>query len=114
MSGPMLQSCRTCRHGWQFQRAACPACGAQDIVAAESGGGGTVWSVTTVLRAPLPELDMPGGYGIALVTLDEGPRIMCRSAPGLAIGERVQVAVEADGMPRAVPAGSELEDAGSG
>lgn len=114
MSCVMLQSCAACGQSWQFRRAACPACGSPSVGEVEAGGGGTVWSVTTVLRAPLPELDVPGGFGIALVKLDEGPRIMCRTAAGLAIGDRVQVAVEDDGMPRAVRAGSELEDAGSG
>lgn len=114
MSGPLLQSCRACGHVWQFRRACCPACATAGPEAVMAGGGGTVWSVTTVLRAPLPERDVPGGYGIALVTLDEGPRIMCRSEAGLAIGDRVRVAVEDDGMPRAVRAGSELEDAGGG
>jgi uncharacterized OB-fold protein len=67
-----------------------------------ASGGGSVWSVTQVLRAPVPELDVPGGYAIALVTLDEGPRIMCRAAEGLMIGDRVMVEVGTDGLPRAI------------
>ncbi|MGU9981667.1 Zn-ribbon domain-containing OB-fold protein [Phreatobacter sp. HK31-P] len=101
MSTPMLQSCSACGHRWQFRRAACPACAATDPQEVEAGGGGSVWSVTTVLRAPLPEFDVPGGYGIALITLDEGPRIMCRAEPGLAIGDRVRVTVGDDGLPLA-------------
>lgn len=101
MSAPMLQSCRTCGQCWQFRRAACPACAAIDPQETAAGGGGTVWSVTVVMRAPLPELDVTGGYGIAVVTLDEGPRIMCRAAQGLAIGDRVRVVVGDDGLPRA-------------
>ena len=101
MSALLLQSCRACGHSWQFRRAACPTCAAVEPLEIEAGGGGTVWSVTTVLRAPLPELDVPGGYGIALVTLDEGPRIMCRAEPGLAIGDRVRVSLGDDGLLRA-------------
>jgi uncharacterized protein len=101
MSGVAIQSCGACGRSWQFRRAACPACGSSSVAEAEAGGGGTVWSVTTVLRAPLPELDVPGGYGIALVTLDEGPRIMCRAEAGLSIGDRVRVALGEDGLPRA-------------
>jgi uncharacterized OB-fold protein len=100
MTGVMLQSCGACGRSWQFRRSACPACGSSSPSEVEAGGG-TVWSVTTVLRAPLPELDVPGGYGIALVTLDEGPRIMCRAEAGLAIGDRVRVAAGEDGLPRA-------------
>ncbi|KAF0123867.1 MAG: hypothetical protein FD152_3225 [Xanthobacteraceae bacterium] len=101
MSAPMLQSCRACGHRWQFRRAACPACATIDPQEVETGGGGTVWSVTTVLRAPLPELEVPGGYGIALVTLDDGPRVMCRAEAGLSIGDRVTVGLDGDGLPRA-------------
>ena len=101
MTRPMLQSCGACGHCWQFRRAACPACAALEPREIEAGGGGSVWSVTAVLRAPLPELDVPGGYGIALVTLDEGPRIMCRAEPGIAIGDRVWVSLGDDGLPRA-------------
>lgn len=100
MSGIALLKCRACGHHWQFSRAACPVCAAIEPGAVEAVGGGTVWSVTTVHRAPLPEWDVPGGYGIALVTLDEGPRIMCRAESGLAIGERVRVTLR-DGLPHA-------------
>ncbi|MBL8567691.1 MAG: OB-fold domain-containing protein [Phreatobacter sp.] len=100
MSGIALLKCRTCGHHWQFSRATCPACAAIDPQPAEASGSGTVWSVTTVHRAPLPEWDVPGGYGIALVTLDEGARIMCRADKGLAIGERVVVTLR-DGLPHA-------------
>ena len=101
MTGPALRSCRACGHRWQFARAACPSCAAAEVEEVRSAGLGTVWSVTTVLRAPLPELDVPGGYGIALVTLDEGPRVMCRAEAGLAIGDRVRVGLGEDGLPRA-------------
>jgi uncharacterized protein len=97
MSAIALQSCRACGRVWQFRRAMCPACAATDIAPAEAAGSGTVWSVTTVRRAPSPDLDQPGGYGIALVTLDEGVRIMTRAPRDLAIGERVTVAC-ADGL----------------
>lgn len=101
MSGLRIASCTACGHRWQFRRAACPACASQSVTEVTAGGKGTIWSVTTVLRAPLPELDVPGGYGIALVTLDEGPRIMCRAETGLAIGDRVAIGCGDDGLPRA-------------
>ncbi|WP_439574147.1 Zn-ribbon domain-containing OB-fold protein [Phreatobacter sp.] len=97
MSGLMLLACGSCGHRWQFRRIACPACGAGDPQPVEAGGGGTVWSATVVHRAPLPEWQVEGGYGIALVTLDEGPRVMCRGPVDLAIGARVRVMV-VDGL----------------
>lgn len=104
MSGPMLQCCGACGRRWQFRRGACPACGSAEVSEIAASGEGTVWSVTQVMRAPLSELDVPGGYGIALVTLVEGPRIMCRAENGLAIGERVTVTIRADGLPAATRA----------
>lgn len=98
MSGIALLACRACGHIWQFPRAMCPACAATDIEAIEAGGGGMVWSATSVHRAPTPDLDVPGGYGIALVTLDEGPRVMTRGPTDLVIGERVTVRME-NGLP---------------
>lgn len=104
MSGLVLQSCGACGRRWQFRRGACPACGSAEVSEIAVSGAGTVWSVTQVMRAPFPELDVPGGYGIALVTLDEGPRIMCRAEKGLAIGDRVTVTIGADGLPAATRA----------
>lgn len=98
MSGIALLACRACGHVWQFRRVLCPACAATDIETIEAKGGGTVWSATSVHRAPTPDLDVPGGYGIALVTLDEGPRVMTRGPTDLAIGERVTVGME-NGLP---------------
>jgi uncharacterized OB-fold protein len=98
MSGIRLLHCRACGHHWQFRRAACPSCAAVDPEAIDAQGGGTVWSATSVHRAPLPEWDVPGGYGIALVTLDEGPRIMCRAPAGIRIGARVHLEA-VDGLP---------------
>ncbi|MFN3854571.1 MAG: Zn-ribbon domain-containing OB-fold protein [Phreatobacter sp.] len=105
MSALTLLACRACGHRWQFRRAACPACGAGDPEPVEAAGGGTVWSATVVLRAPLPEWQVEGGYGIALVTLDEGPRVMCRAPVDVAIGARVRVAL-VDGLPVALVDGA--------
>ncbi|QCK84354.1 DNA-binding protein [Phreatobacter aquaticus] len=91
MSGVALFRCRSCGHHWQFRRALCPACAEADPEPVEAEGHGTVWSVTVVHRAPTPELDVPSGYGIALVTLDEGARVMARAPTELATGMRVLV-----------------------
>lgn len=93
-SALMLSSCRACGHAWQFPRAMCPVCAATDVAPIAASGRGTVWSATVVHRAPTPELAVPGGYGIALVSLDEGPRVMVRAPVDTRIGETVTVAVE--------------------
>lgn len=97
MSSVALFRCRACGHHWQFRRALCPVCAATDPESVTASGQGTVWSVTIVHRAPTPDLDVPGGYGIALVTLEEGVRVMTRAATDLAIGTRVALALH-DGL----------------
>ncbi|MCZ0737880.1 Zn-ribbon domain-containing OB-fold protein [Phreatobacter sp. AB_2022a] len=94
MTGLALSSCRSCGHAWQFPRAMCPACASTDVAALAASGRGTVWSATVVHRAPTPGLAVAGGYGIALVTLEEGPRIMARAPVDIRIGETVTVVVE--------------------
>jgi hypothetical protein len=92
MSGLRLFACRACGHVWQFRRALCPACAAHDPDVREASGEGTIWSFTVVHRAPTPEEDVPGGYGIALVSLREGARVMARSTrTDLATGDAVRV-----------------------
>lgn len=98
MTSIKLLSCRACGKTWQLRRATCPACAAVNIEGIEASGLGVVWSSTTVFRAPTAEEDLPGGYGIALVDLREGARVMARGPAGLAIGERVRVAVGGRGV----------------
>jgi uncharacterized OB-fold protein len=59
----------------------------------ESAGAGTVYA-TTVIR---PRGGEP--REIALIDLDEGFRMMS-TAGGAAIGDRVQVSFDSDGVPR--------------
>ena len=61
----------------------CPRCGARDLAWEESAGGGTVYSATTVHSRE-------GEYGLCLVDLDEGVRVMAAGAPE--IGSRVDAA----------------------
>lgn len=92
MSGVRLLSCTACGHVWQFSRALCPTCATPEPQEIDAGGEGTVWSVTVVHRAPTPEDDVPGGYGIALISLREGARVMARTASiDLEIGDAVRV-----------------------
>ena len=66
-------------------RVLCPRCGGRDLAWEESAGEGTVYSETTVHRRE-------ESYGLCLVDLDEGYRVMAAGAPG--IGERVRLRVE--------------------
>ena len=83
-----------------YPRLLCTDCGADRLETVEASGGGTVYSTSVIRRRP----ERGGDYNIALVDLDEGPRLMSR-VEGLApddvtIGMRVKARIAAaDGAP---------------
>lgn len=105
-----IQRCQACGHLQHPPRAVCGACGAADLAFGPVSGRGTVYSFTVVERALLPELRPFVPYVIALVDLDEGPRLLAllrADPPELRIDMPVQVAFEAVGevtLPVFVPA----------
>ena len=87
------QRCDACGQASTGQRFACTACGSPRLAWHDSAGTGTVWSVSTVHRAPTDAWRAEVPYVLVLVTLDEGPRVMghgAHGAPGLVIGQRVR------------------------
>jgi uncharacterized OB-fold protein len=86
------QRCADCGQAITGQRFACTACGSTRLAWHDGAGTGTVWSVSTVHRAPTDAWRAEAPYTLVLVTLDEGPRVMAHGVPGLVIGQRVQAA----------------------
>lgn len=84
------QHCPVCARVQFYPRPFCAACGAEPQWAV-SRGRGTLYSITTVARAPTPDFAPLAPYNIALVDLDEGFRMMAHAKPGLAIGARVRI-----------------------
>jgi uncharacterized protein len=71
-----LQRCSECGH-WQFYpRGWCTACASLDLTWERAGGRGQVYSFTVIRRhtAPCWIRELP--YVVAIVQLDEGPRLM--------------------------------------
>jgi uncharacterized protein len=86
----LIQRCAACRAHQFYPRPLCVACGALDVRWVQAKGEGTVYSMTTVRVPVTPELPPP--YVVALVELDEGPRLLTNLVgDGLAIGDRVRV-----------------------
>lgn len=97
----LLQRCRDCGVLRFFPRYLCTACGSEHVAWAEASGRGTVHSFTIVHRAAFPEFQARTPYVVALIDLEEGPRMMTnivgRDALKVAIGEAVIVTFEARG-----------------
>ena len=88
-----IQRCTSCARAVFYPRVACPHCGSPQLDWFRPSGAGTVYSTTSVSRK-----DSAGGnYNVALVDLDEGPRMMSRiegmPPEAVRIGMRVKSAI---------------------
>lgn len=93
-----LQRCDTCGSYAPPVRARCPHCHGQELRWTAVSGGATVYSFTIVRRPAGPAFADLVPYVVALVELDEGPRLLCTlrvEEPDRArVGQRVTVAFE--------------------
>jgi uncharacterized protein len=86
----VIQHCAHCGAWQHYPRPMCLVCGSSRLDWAEAAGRGTVYSVAT-MRLPVTE-ELTPPYQIALVDLDEGPRLLTTiSGPDARIGDRVAV-----------------------
>lgn len=92
-----LPSCTACGRAHYYPRLVCPHCGSDALAWSELSGRGSVYSVTRCHR--LDRDRRPFVQVIALVDLDEGPRMLVevRDAAELRIGDAVQIAPGAPG-----------------
>lgn len=68
-----LQRCTSCSHTYFPPRPFCPECASRDVEIYDASGTGILYSYVINHRAP-KGWDAP--YAIAVVELDEGPRLM--------------------------------------
>jgi len=84
-----------------YPRVAAPGTGERDLEWVEASGHGTVYSTTVVRNRP----EKGGDYNVALVDLEEGPRMMSRvvdiEPSAIEIGMKVRAKVgNLDGTPQ--------------
>src|SRR4051812_29013581 len=72
----LFQRCRRCHHTWHPPTPICPNCRAKDYEWAASKGRGLVYSFTVVEHAAHVAVADRTPYLVALVTLEEGPRVV--------------------------------------
>lgn len=97
----LLQRCSDCGTLRFFPRYLCTECGSDNTGWVEAAGQGTVHSFTVVHRAAFPEFQERTPYVVALIDLEEGPRMMSNivgaDALDVAIGDAVTVEFETRG-----------------
>lgn len=103
----LIRQCRACGGKHFMPRHLCPQCWSSDLEWIESRGVGAVQSFSVVHRAPTQAFAAHAPYVVALVDLEEGPRMFANivgaDADQVAIGERVRVTFEDRGDGAIVP-----------
>jgi uncharacterized OB-fold protein len=94
----LIRNCKACGRRHFMPRCQCPHCWSDQLEWVESGGRGRIHSFSIVHRAPTPAFAAKTPYVIALVDLDEGPRMFANvvgeHALEVAIGDPVRVTFE--------------------
>lgn len=102
-----LQRCAACGKVWFYPRPACVACGAAQYTWIVASGRGTLHSFSIVHRAPSEAFRARLPYVVALIDLDEGPRMMANivgdDALEAAIGDPLEALFEDRGEGRRLP-----------
>ncbi len=93
-----IQRCDKCEKHIFYPRYLCPACGSSSLSWIRSSGAGTVYSTTVMRQRP----ESGGDFNVALIELNEGPRLMSR-VEGVApdkvrIGMAVRARIADDGQ----------------
>ena len=94
----LIRKCSACAALHFMPRYLCPVCWSDQLEWVESKGAGSVHSFTVIRRAPMAAFAPRTPYVVALIDLDEGPRMIANligdDALAVAIGDRVTVTFE--------------------
>jgi uncharacterized OB-fold protein len=72
----LFQQCRKCGANWHPPMPICPQCHSSEIDWLAAAGGGAVYTYTIVHHPTHPAFTDKVPYVVAVVELDEGPRIV--------------------------------------
>ena len=70
-----LQECQDCQRYFFYPRSQCPFCLGSDVPWRTASGRGTLYSYV-IIHQPAPGFEADGAYVVAIVELEEGPRMM--------------------------------------
>jgi len=106
-----FQRCTSCGHAWLPPRSECPACLSDQPRWEKAGGGAKLvsWVVYHIAYHPAFKDRLP--YNVAVVELDEGPRLISNvvgvdDAQSLTIDQHLRLVIEDEGgtaVPRFAP-----------
>ncbi len=103
----LIRKCKACGELHFMPRYLCPNCWSDQLEWIESKGSGSVHSFTIIRRAPLTSFAALGPYVVALIELDEGPRMVANvlgdDALAVKIDDKVQVIFQERGEGAMVP-----------
>ncbi len=93
-----MQRCHACGHRVFYPRHLCPVCGGDQLPWERMSGGGTVFTYTVARKPTHPAFAGREPYVIAVVELDEGPKLTTNIVgippEDVSIGLRVRAAFE--------------------
>lgn len=93
-----IQQCRHCDQWQFFPRAFCTHCASDDVAWQQTSGRGKIYTFTINRKAANAFMKERLPYAVAIIQLDEGPRMMANIVNSdltkIAIGVRVQVCFE--------------------
>ncbi|ODT38279.1 MAG: hypothetical protein ABS55_01070 [Lautropia sp. SCN 70-15] len=103
----LVRKCRACGEFHFMPRYLCPKCWSHDLDWVEATGKGVVHSFSIVRRAPAAAFGDRVPYVVALIDLEEGPRMMANvvgeGALDTRIGDEVRVVFEDRGDGARIP-----------
>jgi uncharacterized protein len=103
----LIRKCGECGQLHFMPRHLCPVCWSDQLEWVEAKGTGAVHSFTVIRRAPMAAFAPRVPYVVALIDLDEGPRMIANvlgeDALSVRIGDRVKVTFEDRGGGAMIP-----------
>ena len=110
----LIRKCKACGELHFMPRYLCPVCWSDQLEWVEAKGTGSVHSFTVIRRAPSPVFAPHTPYVVALIDLDEGPRMIANvlgnGALETRIGDRVRVTFEDRGDGAMLPQFNRIPD----
>jgi uncharacterized OB-fold protein len=93
-----VQECSVCGHRQLYARSLCTNCHSASLTWVTTNGEGTVYSRTIIRQKPSRSFKHMIPFVVALIDLDDGPRLMSNvvgtPAEDVKIGDRVRVVFE--------------------